>query len=142
MAHAKQGDTVKVHYTGSLEDGTRFDSSVGREPLEFTLGAGNVIAGFDEAVTGMEVGENKTVTIPSDQAYGPHQNAAVKTFERSAIPDHIDLRVGVRLQASDPGGQPLVLTVTKLTEDSVTLDGNHPLAGQDLTFDLELVEIV
>ena len=142
MAQAKQGDTVKVHYTGSLDDGTQFDSSVGREPLEFTLGGGNVIAGFEEAVAGMEVGDNKTVTIPSDQAYGPRQEAAVKTFDRSAIPDHIDLKVGVRLQASDPGGQPLVLTVTEITEDSVTLDGNHPLAGENLTFDLELIEIV
>lgn len=142
MTQAKSGDNVKVHYTGSLEDGTRFDSSMNREPLQFTLGEGNVIAGFEQAVIGMSPGETKTVTVPSEQAYGPRHEEAVQEFPRSAVPEHIDLQIGLQLQAQDSTGQPIILTVASMTEDTVTLDANHPLAGKDLIFELELVEVV
>lgn len=142
MAQAKSGDTVKVHYTGTLQDGTPFDSSAGRTPLEFTLGEGNVIPGFDEAVVGMSPGDTKTVTVASDQAYGPRQENAVQEFPRSMVPETIELETGMRLQAADPTGQPLMLTVVAISDETVTLDANHPLAGEDLTFELELVEIV
>ena len=143
MSEAKQGDTVKIHYTGRLDDGSEFDSSLGGEPLEFTLGEGRVIAGFEQAVVGMTEGGSKTVTIEADQAYGPRNEQAVQDVPLTALPDQIreDLKVGMRLQANDPNGQPLVLTVTTIGDEAVTLDANHPLAGQDLTFDLELVEI-
>lgn len=141
MTQAKMGDTVKVHYTGTLEDGTQFDSSAGREPLSFTLGQGQVIPGFEEAIVGMSVGDNKTVTIPADEAYGPYQEEAVKELPRSAIPDHIELAEGLQLQASGPDGQVVLLTVIELNDDTVLLDANHPLAGEDLTFQLELVTV-
>ena len=141
MSTAKSGDTVIVHYTGTLDDGTQFDSSQGRDPLQFTLGAGQVIAGFDEAVDGMAVGDTKKVTIPADQAYGPHRPEMVQEVARGDIPDHIELSEGMQLQASQPGGQPVVLTVTSFNEETVTLDANHALAGKDLTFELELVAV-
>lgn len=144
MSTAKQGDTVKIHYTGRLDDGSQFDSSVGREPLEFTVGEGRVIPGFEQAVTGMDEGESKTVTIPADQAYGARNEQAIQDVPLTSLPEQIrqDLQVGMRLQANDPNGQPLILTVTEIGEEAATLDANHPLAGYDLTFDLELVEIV
>jgi len=142
MSQAKSGDTVRVHYTGTLNDGSRFDSSEGRDPLEFTIGGGQVIPGFDEAVTGMVVGDAKSVTIPADQAYGPRVDEAVQSVPRDAIPAEIEIEEGMQLQAAAPDGQPVVVTVVSFDEESVTLDGNHPLAGQDLTFALELVEIV
>jgi len=142
MTQAKQGDTVKVHYTGTLANGTQFDSSAGREPLEFTLGEGNVIPGFEAAVVGMNTGESKTVTVGSEQAYGPRIEEAVRQFPRSGIPEHIQLEVGLQLQAQDSSGRPLMLTVVELDEETVTLDANHPLAGKDLVFELELVEVV
>ncbi|ROR32512.1 FKBP-type peptidyl-prolyl cis-trans isomerase [Inmirania thermothiophila] len=141
-AQAKTGDTVKVHYTGTLDDGTVFDSSRGREPLEFTIGEGMLIPGFEEAVIGMSVGERKSVSIGSDDAYGPRHEEMVQTIDRAVIPEDIDLEVGTRLTATGPGEQPLLLTVVELTEDTVTVDANHPLAGKDLTFEIELVEIV
>jgi len=141
MKQAKSGDTVKVHYTGTLSDGSQFDSSVGREPLEVTLGSGQVIPGFEGALEGMNEGDSKTVTIPADDAYGPRVDAAVQTIPRSAVPDHIDLQVGQKLQAMAEGGQPVMVTVVELTDDTVSLDANHPLAGEDLTFKLELVEV-
>jgi peptidylprolyl isomerase len=141
MAQAKSGNTVKVHYTGTFEDGTQFDSSQGREPLELTLGSGQVITGFEAAIVGMEPGESKTVNIPPEQAYGPRREEALQEFPRSAVPQHIDLQVGLQLQAQDPNGRPLLLTVASLSEDTVMLDANHPLAGKELTFNLELVEI-
>ena len=140
MTEAKAGQTVKVHYTGTLEDGSEFDSSKGRDPLEFTLGAGQVIAGFDEAVTGMKVGDSKTVNIPSDEAYGPHHADLVHSVNRDQIPEEIDLFVGARLQASGPEG-PVNLMVTEVGDKTVAMDANHPLAGKDLTFALELVDI-
>lgn len=138
---AKTGDTVKVHYTGKLEDGTQFDSSADREPLEFTLGEGRIIPGFEEAVAGMNPGDTKTVTIPSNQAYGPRREEAVQEVPRSMIPQDIDLQVGMQLQANSPGGQPIILTVSEIAEETVILDANHPLAGKDLVFELELVEV-
>jgi peptidylprolyl isomerase len=141
MAQAKAGDRVRVHYTGTLEDGTEFDSSVDRDPLEFTLGTGAVIAGFDEAVSGMVPGDSKTVRIPVGDAYGPHEDTMVREIERSSLPDHIELEEGMQLQATGPSGT-IVFTVTDFSESMVTLDANHPLAGHDLTFDIELIEIL
>lgn len=141
MTEVKSGDTVRIHYTGTLNDGTQFDSSAGREPLQFTVGSGQVIPGFDTAVTGMTVGEKKTVTIPADQAYGPHDPNGLQVIPRDNIPDHIPLDLGNQLQVSTPTGQTLIVTVANVTDDEVTLDANHRLAGQDLTFALELVEI-
>jgi len=141
MSTAKSGDTVKVHYTGTLNDGSQFDSSQGRDPLEFTLGSGQVIPGFDQAVAGMAVGDNKTVTIPSGEAYGERSQEMIQQVPRSAIPDSIELEVGVMLTAQGPDGHTLNFAVMEFDDESVTVDGNHPLAGQDLTFALELVAI-
>ncbi|MFP4246839.1 MAG: FKBP-type peptidyl-prolyl cis-trans isomerase [Halochromatium sp.] len=141
MSEAKSGDTVKVHYTGTLADGTEFDSSRGQEPLEFTLGEGQMISGFEDAVLGMAPGENKTVTIVSDEAYGERNEAMVQQVPRSAIPPEIELSEGLLLQAQGPDGETLRFTVADFDDDEVTVDGNHPLAGRDLTFQLELVQI-
>ena len=142
MAQAKSGDTVRIHYTGTLKDGSVFDSSEGRDPLEFQLGSGQVIAGFDDGVTGMEVGEKKTIEIPCDQAYGPINPAAMQDVPRADIPDNIPLELGTQLQMQAPNGQVVMVTVAQVTDEKVTLDANHPMAGKDLTFALELVEIV
>jgi FKBP-type peptidyl-prolyl cis-trans isomerase 2 len=141
MAQAKEGDTVKVHYTGKLGDGTVFDSSVEREPLEFTLGRDQVIEGFEKAVVGMEVDESKTVHIPCDQAYGSYREDMIVGVDRGQFPPHIKPEVGQELQVQREGGQVFLVKVLAVTEAEVTLDGNHPLAGEDLTFDLQLVEI-
>jgi peptidylprolyl isomerase len=141
MTQAKSGDTVRIHYTGKLSDGTEFDSSSGREPLEFSLGAGQVIPGFDNAVDGMSVGESKTVTIPPEEAYGQKHEQLVQDVPKSALPDDIKPEVGMRLQSQTPDGQTLHLVVTEVEAEKITVDGNHPLAGEDLTFDIELVEI-
>lgn len=141
MAEAKTGDTVRVHYTGSLGSGEVFDSSRGREPLEFKLGTGQVIGGFDDAVTGMEPGQEKRVTIPSAEAYGEHRDDLVLQVARHQFPENITPQPGQQLQMNQ-GGQAFVVTVTEVRDDTVTLDANHPLAGKDLIFDLELVEIV
>ncbi|MFP5286460.1 MAG: peptidylprolyl isomerase [Thermoanaerobaculia bacterium] len=141
MAEAKNGDTVRIHYTGTLDDGTVFDSSEGQQPLEFTLGSGEVIPGFEAAIQGLHPGEKKEVTIGSDDAYGSHRSDWVLVIDREDFPDHIQPEVGQQLQLSQ-GGQSFVVTVTEVTDASVTLDANHPLAGKDLTFELELVEIV
>lgn len=141
MAKAKKGDNVKVHYTGKLDDGTVFDSSVNREPLEFTMGGGQIIPGFEEAVTDMEPGDSKTTTIPADMAYGPHREEMVLVVNRAELPAELDLDVGQQLQSRQPDGQTMLFTVTELSDSSVTLDANHPLAGMDLTFDIQLVEI-
>lgn len=140
MSQASSGQTVRVHYTGTFDDGTEFDSSRGREPLEVTLGAGQVIPGFDQALQGMSVGESKQVHLPPEEAYGPHQPELVQQVERSQIPAEIELAVGVQLQAQGPD-RTYLLVVTELDDESVTLDGNHPLAGKSLNFDLELVAI-
>jgi peptidylprolyl isomerase len=142
MSQAKTGDTVHVHYTGKLDDGTEFDSSAGREPLEFAVGGGQVIAGFDKAVEGMTAGDTKSVRIPADEAYGSHHDQLVQEVPRSALPDEIEPVVGMRLQTPGPEGQAIQLVVTAVSPDSVTVDGNHPLAGEALNFDIELIKIV
>ncbi|MGB7086545.1 MAG: peptidylprolyl isomerase [Phormidesmis sp.] len=141
MAQAKAGDTVKVHYTGTLNGGQIFDSSKAREPLEFTLGSGQVIPGFDAAVSGLSPGESVKTTIPNADAYGAYNEEMVAQIERQNIPTDFELAVGQRLQMQVPDGAAMAVTVTDIQGDMVTLDGNHPLAGQDLTFELELVEI-
>jgi peptidylprolyl isomerase len=142
VAQAKTGDSVRVHYTGKLDDGTVFDSSAGSEPIEFILGAHHVIPGFEDGVTGMEVGETKTILIPSDQAYGTRVDEMVLTIAREQVPPHITLELGEMLELSQPSGESVTVRITELTDATVTLDGNHPLAGEDLTFDLQLAEIV
>lgn len=141
MAQAKSGDTVRVHYTGRLEDGSVFDSSRGREPLEFVLGARQVIPGFEEAVDGLSPGEERTVSIPVDRAYGPRREEMVLVVARDQFPDDIEPEVGQQLQMSQDG-QVAIVTVTGVSDAEITMDANHPLAGKDLTFDVELVEIV
>ena len=141
MTTAKSGDKVRIHYTGTLSDGSVFDSSEGRDPLEFTLGSGQVIPGFDTGVTGMEVGEKKTIEIPCDQAYGPSNPGAIQDVPRDQIPAEIPLEVGLQLQMQSPQGQVIPVTVINVTDEAVTLDANHALAGKDLTFALELVSI-
>lgn len=141
MAEAKQGDTVKVHYTGKLEDGTVFDSSKQDEPLEFTIGQGQIIPGFEKAVLGMNPGESKTVEVTPEDAYGPHRDEMVVEVNREALPANLDAQVGQQLQIQKEDGGNVIVMVTDTSDSSITLDGNHPLAGKDLTFDLELVEI-
>lgn len=141
MSQAKSGDTVKVHYTGTLNDGTKFDSSSGAEPLEFTLGGGNIIPGFETAVLGMSKGESKKITIPSHEAYGPRNENLTQEVPRSAMPDDVELTPGIVLHAQGPDGQTVSFTVMSFDDANVRIDGNHPLAGQDLTFALELLEI-
>ncbi len=140
MAEAAQGDTVHIHYTGRLEDGTVFDSSEGRAPLEFVLGSGQVIRGFDDAVTGMSVGEEKTVTIPASDAYGDHREDLVIPVSRSDLPGGLEPEVGQHLQMSTPDGQTFQVSVLETNDEKVVLDANHPLAGKDLTFDIQLVK--
>ncbi len=142
MSDAKTGDIVRIHYTGTLANGETFDSSRARDPLEFALGSGQVIPGFDDAVTGMSAGAAKTVEIPAERAYGPRKTDACQTFPRDRMPPDISLEIGTRLELQSPGGQPIMVTVAELTDESVVLDANHPLAGKDLTFEIELVEIV
>jgi peptidylprolyl isomerase len=141
MVRAQSGDTVRVHYTGRLGDEQVFDTSQDRDPLEFTLGSGQVIPGFDQAITGMAPGEEKTITIPSDEAYGPHRAEMVLDVGREHFPTEIEPQPGQQLQMSQDE-QTFLVTVTDVSDDSVRLDANHPLAGEDLTFQLQLVEIV
>jgi peptidylprolyl isomerase len=142
MQQVKKGDTIKVHYHGKLADGSTFDSSEGREPLEFEVGGGMVIPGFDEGVTGMAVGEKKTILIPADEAYGPKQEEMLMEFPRDRFPADMVPEVGMQLNMSNGSGQNFPVTITEVGDENVMLDANHPLAGEDLTFDLELVEIV
>lgn len=141
MTTAKTGDKVRIHYTGSLDDGHVFDSSEGRDPLEFTLGSRQVIAGFDSGVEGMAVGEKKTVAIEPEDAYGNHNPDMVQKVQRTQFPEDADIKVGTQFQASTDGG-PVVVTVVAMDNDEVTIDANHALAGKRLNFALELVEIV
>lgn len=142
MKLAQSGDTVNVHYTGTLPDGQLFDSSNGREPLTFQLGSGQVIKGFDDGVTGMQIGDKKTINIPCDDAYGPVNQDLLIHFDRSQIPSDIPLEPGVTLNMHQEGnGQVVPVVIKEIAEAHVVLDANHPLAGQDLTFELELVSI-
>jgi len=138
---AGNGDTVQVNYTGKLADGTVFDSSVGREPLEFTLGAAQVIPGFEKAVFGMKVGEKKTVTIPVDEAYGPRRDDMVGELPREKLPSDLAPEVGQQLIMARPDGGKTIGTIISVSDNTVTIDANHPLAGKDLTFEIELVKI-
>lgn len=142
MIQANKGDTVRIHYTGRLTDGTQFDSSEGRAPLEFQLGSGQIIAGLDQQIEGMSVGEKATVTIPAAQAYGEHHPEGVQSLPRERIPADVDVSLGARLQATSADGQQMTLTVVDVNDEAVTVDANHPLAGKDLVFDVELVEVV
>jgi peptidylprolyl isomerase len=142
MVQAQVGDLVRVHYTGRLADGSIFDTSMEREPLEFTLGGGEIIAGFEQAVLGMTAGQSKTATILVDQAYGPHHTERVIDVERHHLPPDLQPELGQRLQMTRPDGTTVTVVVTTVTETQVTLDANHPLAGQDLIFDIMLVEIL
>lgn len=141
MAQAKDGDKVKVHYKGTLRDGTPFDSSEGSEPLEFTIGRREVIPGFEEAIIGMSPGDTKNVTLPAEDGYGPYVEDMVVVIDRRQFPEGFDPEVGQQLQVQQEDGGAIIVTVTEVGDEDVTLDGNHPLAGQDLTFDIELVAI-
>lgn len=141
QTQAKSGDTVRVHYTGRLTDGTVFDSSAQREPLQFTLGQGEIIPGFEQAVEGMSPGDSKTEEIPMDQAYGPYREDMVLQVNRQQMPAEISPQVGQQLQIRQPTGQLVPVTITEVDDGQVTLDANHPLAGQTLVFDIQLVEI-
>lgn len=141
MQQVKSGDTVKVHYHGKLADGTTFDSSEGREPLEFEVGSGSVIAGFDSGVTGMQAGEKKTIHIPVDDAYGPKQEDLYMEFPIDRFPADMTPEAGMQLNMSNGSEQNFPVVIAEVRDETVILDANHPLAGEDLTFDLELVEI-
>jgi peptidylprolyl isomerase len=141
MATAKQGDTVKIHYTGTLADGSVFDSSAGHEPLEFKIGSGQVIVGFEEAVLGMGVGDSKRVTIPAEKAYGSYDEALLIKAPREHIPADLDPQVGQRLQMGGAGGELVQVRIIDVNSTHVTLDANPPYAGKDLTFQIELVSI-
>ena len=142
MQQAQQGDKVKVHYHGTLRSGETFDSSEGREPLEFTVGSGQVIKGFDEGVKGMSVGEKKTVEIPVGDAYGEKSQDLIIEFPKEQFPADMTPEIGQQLMMSNGSGQSFPVIIKEVKEDSVLLDANHPLAGQELVFDIELVEIV
>jgi peptidylprolyl isomerase len=141
MTQVKSGDTVAIHYTGTLLDGSTFDSSDGREPLEFEVGSGQIIPGLDGALPGMAVGDKKVVKIGSEDAYGPINPEMRQAVPREGIPADIPLEVGVQLQMQTPDGQAMPVMVVEVDEATVTLDANHPLAGKDLQFDIELVKI-
>ncbi len=141
MSQVKSGDKIKVHYTGKLEDGSVFDTSKGREPFEFTVGAGNVIPGFDEGVMGMTEGSVKTITIPPEEAYGQTRDELVATVKKDVFPENITPEIGQQLQMEQSGGDPINVVISKIEGDMVTLDANHPLAGKTLIFEVELVAI-
>lgn len=142
MKKVQEGDEIRVHYTGKLEDGTVFDSSKDREPLQFKVGSGMMIKGFDEAVRGMEIGESKTAQISSDNAYGEHNDQMIVRLSKDKFPEHIKPEVGQQLSMQSQEGQPIPVVVTDIENDEVTLDANHPLAGKDLVFEIEVVEFV
>lgn len=141
MSKAKDGDTVKVHYTGTLENGEVFDTSQEREPLEFQLGQGQLIPGFEKAVIGMSEGDSTTVDIPSDEAYGEVREDLVINVPKDQLPDDVEPQVGMQLQVNQQNGQPIPVRVTEIKDEELVLDANHPLAGKDLTFEIELLEV-
>ncbi|MCF8028657.1 MAG: peptidylprolyl isomerase [Desulfobacteraceae bacterium] len=142
MTQAKSGDTVKIHYKGKFDDGSVFDSSEGRDPLEFEIGSGNIITGVEEAVVGMQPEETKEATIPPEKGYGEYRDDMVIEVEKTQFPEHIDPEPGQQLELQQPDGQKVTVTVTNVGEEKVTLDANHPLAGKDLNFEITLQEIV
>ena len=141
MSTIKDGSTVKVHYTGQLKDGSVFDSSIQRDPLEFTMGKGQLIPGFEKAIEGLAVGESTTANIPAAEAYGDPNPEMIVEVEKAQLPADMEPEVGLQLQLNQPDGQAIPVQITAVNEDKVTLDANHPLAGQDLTFQIEVVEI-
>ncbi len=141
MSKAKKGDQVKVHYTGKLTSGEQFDSSTGRSPLAFTVGAGQMIKGFDDAIPGMAVGDKKTINISPENAYGPKNDSAIIEFPKANIPADMKLEPGMKLQLQNAEGHPVPVVVHEVKDDVVILDANHELAGKELVFDIELVEI-
>ena len=141
MGQAKNGDTVKVHFTGRLENGEVFSNSKDDQPLEFTLGSGKIIPGFEEGIIGMEVGETKTITVPPEEAYGPRRKELIVDVEKTDLPENITPAIGEQIQIRQKDGNPIKVTITDMNEDTVTLDANHPLAGNTLFFHVELVEI-
>jgi FKBP-type peptidyl-prolyl cis-trans isomerase 2 len=141
LSKAKDGDTVKVHYTGTLEDGEVFDTSKDKEPLEFQLGQGQLIPGFEKAVEGMEVGESTTVEIPSNEAYGEVRDDLVINVPKDQLPEDISPQIGMQLQVNQQDGQPIPVRITEIGDEDLTLDANHPLAGKDLKFEIELVNV-
>ncbi len=142
MDRAKTGDKVKVHFTGSLVDGTVFGSTLNEEPFEFTIGEKNMLPGFENAVIGMKKGDTKTITLPPEEAYGPFKNERVFAMERSGFPEEINLEIGKRLRVRLQDGRYAIVTVKQCTEDRIVIDENDPLAGKTLTFKIELVEIL
>jgi peptidylprolyl isomerase len=142
MQQAKKGDVVRVHYTGRLTDGQQFDSSVGRTPLEFTLGAGQMIKGFDTGVEGMAIGEKKVINISPEEGYGPKNPEAIIEFPKEQVPEDMKLEPGMELTLQNQHGHPVPVVVMEVKDDVIILDANHSLAGKDLVFDIELVEIV
>jgi FKBP-type peptidyl-prolyl cis-trans isomerase 2 len=141
MQQVQQGDKVKIHYHGKLTDGTTFDSSEGREPLEFEVGTGAVIPGFDNGVKGMVIGDKKTVNIPAEEAYGPKVDELVMDFPKERFPEDMEPEVGMQLMMNNGSGQQFPVTIVGVKDDTITLDANHQLAGKDLVFDIELVDI-
>jgi FKBP-type peptidyl-prolyl cis-trans isomerase 2 len=141
MQQVKLNDTVKVHYTGTLNDGQVFDSSLNREPLEFKVGAGNLIAGFENAVIDMKLNESKKINIPSDEAYGPYHKEMLFDVKKEMLPKDMEPQVGMQLVSQNPDGSELVVTVSEVLENSIKVDANHPLAGKDLNFEITVVEI-
>jgi FKBP-type peptidyl-prolyl cis-trans isomerase 2 len=138
----QSGNTIKIHYHGRLSDGTVFDSSNGRSPLEFKVGAGSVIKGFDDGVKGMSVGDKKTIEIPFPEAYGPEDPSMIIEFPKQQLPEDLHPEIGMQLNMNNASGEQFPVVVTEVNEDSIILNANHPLAGKDLIFDLELMEIV
>ncbi len=142
MAEVKFGDTVKVHYSIRLEDNSVFDSTFNAQPFQFTIGQGQVIPGFEQAIIGMSPGTSKTIKVPSDEAFGPHREELIVEVDRNLFPPELKLEIGQHLQIPQPDSQPIIATVVNLTESKVILDENHPLAGKDLIIDIQLLEIV
>ena len=142
MAPAKTGDTVKVHFEGSLEDGSLFGSTVDEEPFEFTIGQKSMLPGFESAVIGMQKGDTKTITLPPEEAYGPHKKELVQVMDRSGFPKEVNLEIGKRLRVRTQDGKYAVVTIKDFAEDNIVIDGNDPLAGKTLTFKIELVDIL
>lgn len=141
MIEVKENNTVKVHYTGKLTDGHVFDSSVGKEPLEFTMGKGQIIAGFEKGLMNMKVNEKKTITIPKEEAYGDRNESLKQEVNRTELPKDMTPKVGMELVSQSTKGKESNLVVVEVKKDTIIIDGNHPLAGRDITFDLEVVEI-
>lgn len=141
MTQAKTGDTVKVHYTGTFDDGIQFDSSAGKEPLIVKIGSGETISGFEKGLEGMAIGDKKSINIPSEEAYGEYNPELIHEVPRADIPEGIDLKVGAEIQAQGPEGHSYILSIKEVNEETVTVDANHPMVGKNLNFELEIVDI-